>query len=293
MIENKLEEKLVCLEMDDASGRDKRNGRWAKLEDWKYYYDFLKEIGAFVTIAIEPEKASEEVMRFLAKHPDVFLPTVHGTVKYGHYGGIKTKERVKEQWEWTVNEIKKFGFDIGPDGNGIFIPPMHMISDTAIDALKECGVKVIGSDTSNFPLGSKETRNNKGELVYILNENVEAYRNYRGVYFYRRFRPWVLRAGFYKKEEILGLAKQSSSSNAKYVCTDYNRYLDLCAQDFEKYCLGKNSVFYAHEINLGGERPFIDILKNIAKKGLFDNVRFVDAKQIVSKYLNDSSKLSV
>lgn len=149
-----IENKVVCMEMDDASGRDKRNGRWAKLEDWKYYSDFLRDIGAFVTIAIEPQKASEEVMRFLAENKEQFFPSVHGTAKYGHYGGSKSEAQLREMWEWTISEIQKFGFEMGLDGNGFLIPPMHMISDTAVDVLAGYGVKVIGSETNNFPLGA-------------------------------------------------------------------------------------------------------------------------------------------
>ena len=282
-----IEEKLICLEMDDVSGRDKGKGRWAKLEDYVYYRDFLRDIGAFVTIAIEPQNASGQVMKFLSENREQFLPTVHGTNKYGHYGGVKREWQLREQWEWSVKKIQEYGFDMGLDGNRIFIPPMHMISDAAIDVLHNYGVKVIGSSSNNFPLGSKEVRNSKGEVVYRLAENIQAYTQYRGVHFYKRFRPWMLSAGIYNLEGIMdGIYKiKEVSKRSQFINGSYNRFLALCVRDFKEKCLDGDSIFYAHEINIGGERPFMQILEIIASNWLFDNVRFVDAKEFTSKYI--------
>ena len=273
---------VVCLEMDDASGRDKREGRWAKLDDWRYYRDFLRDVGASVTIAIEPQKASGGVLSFLAANRDVFLPTVHGTVKYGHYGGDKTESQIREMWEWTVNEIQKFGFDMGLDSNGIFIPPMHMISDTAVDVLHSYGVKVIGSETNNFPLGSREVRNSKGELVYRLSSPVEAYSPYRGVVFYKRFKPWMLKADIFANDQLMGGIKaiEGASSRAKKIAGSFDTYWEMCERDFMEHCLHGRESYYAHEINLGGERPYTSMLERLAEAGRFKGARFVDAKEL-------------
>jgi hypothetical protein len=37
---------------------------------------------------------------------------------------------------------------------------------------------------------------------------------------------------------------------------------------------------HAHEINLGGERPFMGMLERLAKNGYFNDVRFADAKEL-------------
>jgi len=287
-----IEEKLVCLEMDDASGRDKRNGRRTRLEDWIYYRDFLKSIGAFVTIAIEPQKASEDVMKFLASNPEQFFPSVHGTVKYGHYGGYKTEEQVKEMWEWTVKEIQKFGFDIGMDGNGLLIPPMHMISDTAIGVLNQYGVKVIGSGVNNFPLGSKDVRNSKGEQVYILERNVEAYTPYKGITFYKRFRPWIMSADMQTKQQVIESIEKikGTSKRAQLIDGSYETYLELCMKDFREKCYGNDCTFYAHEINLSGGRPFMHVLEKIVNEGILANVRFTNPVEFTMHYSKSLTK---
>ena len=286
-----IEEKLVCLEMDDASGRDKRKG-WAKLEDWMAYRDLLRGLGAFVAIAIEPQKADPEVMRFLAQNRDQFLPSVHVTVKYGHYGGQKTKAQIREMWEWTVREIQKFGFDMGMDSNGFFIPPMHMISDNAIDVLRDRGVKSIGSETANFPLGARDVKNGKGEQVYALAKHVEPYTPYRGVHFYRRFRPWVMSADLHTTQQILDAVESNRERSAHPRMNDgsFGTYLDLCVRDFREKCWGRDATFYAHEINLGGERPFIGVLERLARAGLFSGIKFVDPLSFTQYHSADTAR---
>lgn len=282
-----LEKKLVCLEMDDASGKDKRIGI-ANLNDWTYYRDFLNEINAQVTIAIEPQKADPATMKFLAENPQRFLSTVHGTAKYGHYGGIKTESQLKEMWEYTVGLIRGFGFDMGNNGNEIFIPPMHMISDNAIDVLHSYGIVVIGSDTNNFPLGSRDVRNGKGELVYNLGQQIQAYTPYRGVVFYKRYRPWMMRARYSLQRDLMnGIQEiENTSQRAKLIAGSYETYLDICERDFREKCLGGDTTFYAHELNIGGDRPFLKLLYEFKKRGLFDNVRFVNAKELSQHVIN-------
>jgi hypothetical protein len=280
-------EKLsVCLEMDAASGRDKNGGkRRTQLKDWEYYHDFLKDIGAFVTIAIEPQNAPEEVMRFLATHRDVFLPTVHSTVRYGHYGNGKTEGQLREMWEWTVMKIKDVGFDMGLDSNGIFIPPLHMISDTAVDVLRSYGVKAIGGAKSDFPLGSSAVKSSRGELIYNLSEPVEAYTPYRGVVFYKRCRPPAMKPVTNTKAEVLGLVKSTEAARSSMgkIPGSYDAYCDMCENDFLENCLYGDASFYAHEINIGKERPFMGLLERMAEDGCFNNVRFVDAKELSYK----------
>jgi hypothetical protein len=280
------EKPTVCLEMDAASGRDKNGGkRRTRLADWEYYHDFLKDIGGFATIAVEPQNAPEEVMRFLADHREVFLPTVHRTVRYGHYGNGKTEGQLREMWEWTVTMMQDLGFDMGLDGNGIFIPPMHMISDNAVDVLRSYGVKVIGGAKNDFPLGSRQVMSSRGEPVYNLSQPVEAYTPYRGVTFYKRCRPPAMKPVANTKAEVLELAKSTEAvrSSTVKIPGSYDAYCDMCEKDFLENCLYGDASFYAHEVNIGKERPFMGLLERMADNGCFDNVRFVNAKELSYK----------